>query len=37
MNRYRTINEYKTEVECVNIIGSDGWDTEGPMEDPIGG
>ena len=37
INRYHTINEYKTEDGCMDMIGSDGWDTEGPTEDPTGG
>ena len=37
INRYRTIIEYKPEGEYMNVIGSDGGNPEGPMEDPIGG
>ena len=36
INRYRTIIEYKPEGEYMNVIGSDGWNPEGPTEDPIG-
>ena len=31
INKYCTINEYEMEDECVNTIGSDGWNTEGPI------
>ena len=31
INRYRTIIEYKPEGEFMNVIGSDGWNTEGPI------
>ena len=31
INRYRTIIEYRPEDECMNVIGSDGGNTEGPI------